>query len=65
MIAVACPKPVRVIDRATGKEYELVPVKVWELAPRGRRSVKIGLFKNPDTGRFFRARVPDDYPICS
>ncbi|HIQ24330.1 MAG TPA: chorismate-binding protein, partial [Pyrodictium delaneyi] len=25
----------------------------------------IGLFKSPETGKYFRAKVPDDYPICS
>ncbi|MEM2221532.1 MAG: chromatin protein Cren7, partial [Ignisphaera sp.] len=27
--------------------------------------VKIGLFADPETGRYFRAKVPDDYPECS
>ncbi len=55
-------KPVKVKDPTTGKEVELAPVKVWVLAPRGRKGVKIGLFKSPDTGKYFRAKVPDDYP---
>ncbi|HIQ11080.1 MAG TPA: chorismate-binding protein, partial [Pyrodictium sp.] len=29
-----------------------------------RKGVKIGLFKSPETGKYFRAKVPDDYPIC-
>jgi len=32
------------------------PVKAWELAPKGMRGVKIGLFKCPNN-HFFRARV--------
>ncbi|HIQ10592.1 MAG TPA: chorismate-binding protein, partial [Pyrodictium sp.] len=23
-----------------------------------------GLFKSPETGKYFRAKVPDDYPTC-
>ena len=61
---MACEKPVKVLDKTTGKEVELVPVKVWVLAPPGRKGVKIGLFKSPETGRYFRAKVPDDYPVC-
>ncbi|BAA79414.1 hypothetical protein APE_0450a [Aeropyrum pernix K1] len=54
--------PVKVRDPTTGKEVELTPIKVWKLSPRGRRGVKIGLFKSPETGKYFRAKVPDDYP---
>ena len=61
---MACEKPVRVRDPHTGKELELVPVKVWVMAPPGRKGVKIGLFRNPETGKYFRAKVPDDYPTC-
>nr|4R55_A Chain A, Chromatin protein Cren7 [Saccharolobus solfataricus P2] len=50
-------KPVKVKTPA-GKEAELVPEKVWAL---GR--VKIGLFKDPETGKYFRHKLPDDYPI--
>jgi uncharacterized membrane protein len=46
-----------------GKETELNPEKVWTLAPKGRKGVKIGLFKDPDTGKYFRHKLPDDYPI--
>ncbi len=53
--------PVKVKDPYTGKEVQLVPIKVWVLAPRTRKGVKIGLFKS-ETGKFFRAKVPDDYP---
>lgn len=53
---------VKVKDKTTGKIVELEPLKVWSLGPRGKRSVKIGLFRSPDTGMYFRARVPDDYP---
>lgn len=55
-------KPVKVKDSTTGKEVELVPEKVWNLAPKGRKGVKIGLFKSPETGKYFRAKVPEDYP---
>ncbi|MCE4613225.1 MAG: chromatin protein Cren7 [Desulfurococcales archaeon] len=58
---MALPK-VRVKDPTTGKEVELEPIKVWKLAPRARKGVKIGLFKSPETGKYFRAKVPDDYP---
>ncbi|AMD30944.1 MAG: chromatin protein Cren7 [Acidilobus sp.] len=53
---------VRVKDPTTGKDVELAPIKVWTLAPKTRKGVKIGLFKSPETGKFFRAKVPDDYP---
>jgi hypothetical protein len=46
-----------------GKEAELAPEKVWLLAPKGRKGVKIGLFKDPESGKYFRARLPDDYPM--
>lgn len=55
-------KPVKVKDKATGKELELVPLKVWKLSPSGKRGIKMGLFQNPETKQYFRARVPDDYP---
>ncbi|MCE4601974.1 MAG: chromatin protein Cren7 [Desulfurococcales archaeon] len=59
--------PVKVKDPTTGKEVKLSPIKVWELSPKTRKGkgkgVKIGLFKSPDTGKYFRAKVPDDYPI--
>jgi len=32
------------------------PEKTWELAPRGRRGITIGLFKCPN-GHYFRAKV--------
>ncbi|NPA04706.1 MAG: chorismate-binding protein, partial [Crenarchaeota archaeon] len=48
-----CEKPVKVRDPTTGKEVELVPIKVWVLAPKGRKGVKIGLFKSPETGKYF------------
>lgn len=56
------PKAVKVRDPYTGMEVELVPKKVWELKPKNRKGVKIGLFKS-ETGKFFRAKVPDDYPV--
>ena len=59
----ACTEPVRV-RVPSGEELELVPKKVWMLAPKGRKGVKIGLFKDPISGRYFRVKVPDDYPLC-
>jgi len=59
-----CEEPVKVRDPTTGEEVELVPIKVWLLAPQGRKGVKIGLFKSEKTGKYFRAKVPDEYPIC-
>ncbi len=53
---------VKVRDPTTGQEVELEPIKVWPLAPKGRKGVKIGLFKSPTTGKYFRAKVPEDYP---
>ncbi|MCY0849608.1 chromatin protein Cren7 [Sulfuracidifex metallicus] len=46
-----------------GKEAELIPEKTWTLAPRGRKGVKMGLFKDPESGRYFRRKIPDDYPV--
>ena len=60
---MARKKTVKVKDPTTGKEVNLVPEKVWTLAPRGRKGVKIGLFKSPETGKYFRAKVPDNYPV--
>ncbi|MEM4518838.1 MAG: chromatin protein Cren7 [Sulfolobales archaeon] len=54
--------PIKVKDPTTGKEVSLVPEKVWTLAPKGRKGVKIGLFKSPESGKYFRAKVPDEYP---
>ena len=59
----ACTQPVKVRTPA-GVEKELVPKKVWMLAPKGRKGVKIGLFQDPETGKYFRAKVPDEYPEC-
>ncbi|MEM0453530.1 MAG: chromatin protein Cren7 [Sulfolobales archaeon] len=53
---------IKVKDPTTGKEVSLVPEKVWTLAPKGRKGVKIGLFKSPESGKYFRAKVPDEYP---
>lgn len=52
-----------IVKTPSGKSEELTPAKVWALAPKGRKSVKIGLFKDPETGKYFRHKVPDDYPI--
>jgi len=58
-----CTEKVKV-RTPSGRELELVPVKVWQLNPRGRKGVKVGLFQDPETGRYFRTKVPDTYPIC-
>ncbi|MEZ0393838.1 MAG: chromatin protein Cren7 [Desulfurococcaceae archaeon] len=63
MATQPCKEKVKVTT-PSGKELELVPKKVWQLNPRGRRGVKVGLFQDPDTGRFFRKKVADQYPIC-
>ncbi len=60
---VACTQPV-MVKTPSGVEKELVPKKVWILAPRGGKGVKIGLFQDPETGKYFRRKVPDDYPEC-
>lgn len=57
-----CGKKVLVLDKTTGKLVELEPIKVWSLGPKGRVKIKIGLFRSPETGKYFRARVPDDCP---
>ncbi|EHP68483.1 Chromatin protein Cren7 [Metallosphaera yellowstonensis MK1] len=46
-----------------GKEMDLTPEKAWTLAPKGRKGVKIGLFKDPETGKYFRHKLPDDYAV--
>lgn len=51
------------VKTPSGKEMELVPEKTWVLAPKGRKGVKIGLFKDPETGKYFRHKLPDDYPV--
>ncbi len=56
-------KKVKVKDKTSGKILELTPIKVWLLSPKGKRGVKIGLFQSPYTKQYFRARVPDNYPI--
>jgi len=38
-------------------EFDEKPVKTWELAPRGKKPVKIGLYKCPNCGRYFRAKA--------
>ncbi len=58
---MTCRNEVKIRDTTTGKEVKLVPEKMWVLAPRGRKGVKIGLFKSPETGKYFRAKLPDDY----
>ncbi len=48
---------VKVRSPESGQMLELTPVKVWVL-----RKIKLGLFKDPTTGKYFRSRLPDDYP---
>ncbi len=50
--------PVKVFNPYTGKEEMLVPKKVWKI----RENLKMGQFQCPHTGRFFKAKVPIDYP---
>lgn len=52
------------VKTPSGKDVELVPKKVWKLAPSGRKGVKIGLFQDPETGKYFRYKVPENYPEC-
>lgn len=59
---MVCRKPVQV-KTPYGDTIELIPIKVWTLKPRGVPVVKIGLFRDP-AGRYFRAKVPMDYPDC-
>jgi len=47
---VRCPK--------CGAEVEK-PVKTWQLAPKGRKPVTIGLFKCPNCGAYFRKGVKE------
>lgn len=60
--------PVRVLDPYTGGEVELRPLRVWTLEYverflfiKRRRTIKVGLFQSPSTGKYFRVRLPDDY----
>lgn len=53
-----CTQPVVVVDPYTGKSIRQTPIKVWKL-----NRAKIGLFRS-EVGRYFRAKVPDTYPIC-
>ncbi|MHC1628859.1 MAG: chromatin protein Cren7 [Candidatus Nezhaarchaeales archaeon] len=39
-----------------GAEIEK-PIKTWELAPKGKKPITIGLFKCPGCGKYFRAKV--------
>jgi len=58
-----CTEAVRVKTPA-GQEAELVPKKVWTLkAPKGK-PLKIGLFQDPSTNKFFRAKLAEAYPDC-
>lgn len=59
----ACTQAVKV-KTPGGQEATLVPKKVWLLQPKGGKGVKIGLFQDPATGKFFRAKVPAEYPEC-
>ncbi|MCX8196379.1 MAG: chromatin protein Cren7 [Acidilobaceae archaeon] len=63
----ACTQKVKVKTPA-GAEAELVPKKVWMLEPKGGKGgkgVKIGLFQDPQSGKYFRAKVPQEYPECA
>lgn len=56
-------RKVQVLDKTTGKVVDLEPIKAWVLGPRDKVKIKIGIFKSPETGKYFRARLPDDYPV--
>jgi len=43
-----CPKCGAEVDK---------PQKTWQLAPKGKKAVTIGLFKCPKCGAYFRAAV--------
>ncbi|MEM1686328.1 MAG: chromatin protein Cren7 [Acidilobaceae archaeon] len=60
----ACTGKVKV-KTPGGVEADLVPKKVWMLQPKGGKGVKIGLFQDPQTGKYFRAKVPPEYPECA
>ena len=59
-----CREAVRVYDPYSDEVVELVPVKVWVM--NQKTGVKIGLFAVEAGGRkrYFRARVPPEYPVC-
>ncbi len=59
-----CNEPVKVVDPTSGQVVELVPIAVWKLVPPDKHGMKMGVFKSLVTGKYFRARVPDDYPEC-
>jgi hypothetical protein len=59
-----CTKAIKV-KTPSGAETQLVPKKVWLLQPKGGKGIKIGLFHDPSTGKYFRAKVPADYPECA
>lgn len=55
-----CSEKVKV-KRWGGSTMELVPVRVWTI----NKGSKMGLFQDPQTGEYFRSKVPLDYPDCS
>lgn len=59
-----CAQKVKV-KTPSGKDVELVPKKVWMLQPKGGKGVKIGLFQDPESNKYFRAKVSADYPECA
>ena len=55
--------PIEVFDKTTGQILKLKPKKVWILkGPRNEKGIKIALFKSPLSNKYFRARLPDNYP---
>ncbi len=59
-----CKTPVKVKDPTIHLEFELVPEKVYIIKNHYGKTIKIGLFTSPKTGKKFRALLPDTYPIC-
>ena len=57
-----CNQIVVVKDPTTHLEVELTPEKVYVIKNHRGKTVKIGLFVSPKTGKYFRALMPKDYP---
>lgn len=55
-------KPPVQVFTPDGKRKEIAPIKCWEFGPRYGKKNKIGIFRDPETGKYFRAKLPDDYP---
>ncbi len=58
-----CRVPVKVKDPTIHLEVEVVPEKVYVIRNRMGKTIKIGLFTSPKTGKKFRALLPEAYPV--